>query len=95
MANGHYRPGDSIVLKPGVLGSTQPGGSARIVSVMPAAQGFIHYRVRFANENWERSVRQDDIDVLASSTPRAPIETPVAEPQKSSWINANSMRIRK
>lgn len=95
MANGHYRPGDSIVLKPGVLGSTQPGGSARIVSVMPAAQGFIHYRGRFANEKWERSVRQDDIDALASQSPLAPIEMPVAESPKSSWINANSIRIRK
>lgn len=95
MANRRYEPGDSIVLKQGTFGSAQPFGVGRIVSVMPAAQGFIHYRVRFSNENWERSVRQDDIDVLASSSPLAPIETPIAESPKSSWINANSIRIRK
>ncbi|MDR7144148.1 cold-shock protein [Rhizobium sp. BE258] len=94
MTNRHYRPGDSIVLKPGILGSVQPGGAGRVVSVMPAAQGFVHYRVRFQNENCERSVRQDDIDVLASSG-RPAAEVKVTESPKSSWINSNTIRIKK
>lgn len=64
MAHGRYRPGDSVVLKPGIFGSIQPAGS--VVSVMPLSQGVVHYRIRFQNENFERSIRQDDIDVEAS-----------------------------
>ena len=96
MAYRRYRPGDTIVLKNGVLGNTQPSGSGNILSVLPAAQGFVHYRVRFQNENFERSVRQDDIDVLASSSSPLPSEARAApESSKSSWINSNSIRIRK
>jgi hypothetical protein len=96
MVNRRYRPGDTIMLKHGVLGSVQPSGSGNILSVMPAAQGFVHYRVRFQNENFERSIRQDDIDVLASHSPPLPSEARAAtESSKSSWINSNSIRIRK
>jgi len=96
MANRRYQPGDSIVLKQGIFGSAQPDGAGRVVSVMPAAQGFVHYRVRFQNESYERSVRQDDIDVQASPSRFLPAETQ-ADPEgpKSSWINSNAIRIRK
>ncbi|MFC5757515.1 MULTISPECIES: cold-shock protein [unclassified Rhizobium] len=94
MAYRRYRPGDTVVLKHGVLGSTQPSGSGHILSVLPAAQGFVHYRVRFHNENFERSIRQDDIDVQASPSPPKLAQAAPEKP-KSSWINANSIRIRK
>ncbi|GAA3108667.1 hypothetical protein GCM10010520_61530 [Rhizobium viscosum] len=102
MVSRRYRPGDTIMLKHGVLGGAQPSGSGNILMVLPAAQGFVHYRVRFENENFERSIRQDDIDVAASpSSPlpfevRGPLEVRAApESSKSSWINSNSIRIRK
>ena len=96
MATRLYQPGDTIVLKPGVLGNARPFGGGRIVSVLPAAQGVIHYRVRFQNENYERSIRQDDIDVLASSSSLSPAETPASpEGAKTSWINSSSIRTRK
>ncbi|MBB3656658.1 hypothetical protein FHX15_001886 [Rhizobium sp. BK650] len=96
MVNRRYRPGDTIMLKHGVLGSAQPAGSGNILSILPAAQGFAHYRVRFQNENFERSIRQDDIDIQAS--PSAPLlSEAVSAPEKtkSSWINSNVIRIKK
>ena len=96
MAQRRYRTGDSIVLKAGILGSSQPIGTGRVMSVLPAAQGFVHYRVRFQNENFERSVRQDDIDFLASPSSLSPAETQAGpESPSSSWINSNSIRTRK
>ena len=96
MATRRYQPGDSIVLKPGIFAGGQAFGAGRIISVLPAAQGLVHYRVRFQNENYERSIRQDDIDVLASPSSLPPVETQAsAEAATSSWINANAIRIRK
>ncbi|OWW05057.1 cold-shock protein [Rhizobium sp. R72] len=96
MARRHYRAGDSIVLKQGILGSAQPLGPGSILSVLPAAQGFVHYRVRFQNENYERSIRQDDIDVLASPSSFSPIETQaIPENSKSSWINSDAIRTKR
>lgn len=96
MVSRRYGPGDTIMLKHGVLGSAQPSGSGNILSILPAAQGFVHYRVRFQNENFERSIRQDDIDVHASPSSPLPSETRSAtEGSKSSWINSNSIRTRK
>jgi hypothetical protein len=96
MAQRRYRPADRIVLKQGVLGSSQPAGSGSVVSVLPAAQGFVHYRVRFENENFERSVRQDDIDVQASPSSLSPDATEsYPQPSGSSWINSNSIRTNK
>lgn len=96
MAQGRYHEGDSIVLKTGVLGSAQPAGAGRIMSILPAAQGFVHYRVRFQNENFERSIRQDDIDIIASpSSISSSGPQTVSESSKSSWINSNAIRIRK
>ncbi|AYG62340.1 cold-shock protein [Rhizobium jaguaris] len=93
MARGRYQQGDSIVLKPGIFGNTQPAGS--VVSVMPVSQGVVHYRVRFRNENFERSVRQDDIDVEASPSSLSPAQAEIPQTSKSSWINSNSIRTKK
>ncbi|MBB3383332.1 cold-shock protein (plasmid) [Rhizobium sp. WW22] len=93
MANGRYRPGDSIVLKPGIFGNAQPAG--RIVSVLPVSQGVVHYRVRFQSENFERSVRQDDIDAGASPSSLSPAQAEISQTSKSSWINSNSIRTKK
>ena len=96
MAYRRYSPGDTIMLKHGVLSGAQPSGSGDILSILPAAQGFVHYRVRFQNENFERSIRQDDIDVQASpSSPSLPEAEAAPEKPKSSWINSNVIRIRK
>jgi len=95
LAHSRYQPGDNIVLRQGVFGSAQMG-AGRIVSVLPAAQGFIHYRVRFQNENYERSIRQDDIDVVASTSSRCEPEVPAnSDGRISSWINSNTIRIKK
>lgn len=94
MASRRYRQGDTIVLKHGVLGSAQPQGTGNVLSVLPAAQGVIHYRVRFQNENFERSIRQDDIDALESPSSPSVAET-ASETPKSGWINSNVIRIRK
>jgi hypothetical protein len=93
MAHGRYRPGDSIVLKPGIFGSIQPAGS--VVSVMPLSQGVVHYRVRFQNENFERSIRQDDIDVEASPSSLSPAQAEIPQISKSNWINSNLIRTKK
>ena len=93
MAHGRYRPGDSVVLKSGVFGSAQSSG--RIVSVQPVSQGVVHYRVRFQNENFERSIRQDDIDVEASPSSLSPAQAEIPQISKSSWINSNSIRTKK
>ncbi|ASW04723.1 cold-shock protein [Rhizobium sp. 11515TR] len=93
MTNGRYRPGDSIVLKPGIFGYAQPAGS--IVSVLPVSRGVAHYRVRFQNESFERRVRQDDIDAGASPSSLSPTQAEVPQTSKSSWINSNSIRTKK
>ncbi|OJY78569.1 MULTISPECIES: hypothetical protein [unclassified Rhizobium] len=93
MAYGRYQPGDSIVLKPGIFGNVQPAGS--IMSVLPVSQGVVHYRVRFQNENFERSIRQDDIDVEASPSSLSPAQVEIPQTSKSSWINSNSIRTKK
>ncbi|MGG6892699.1 MULTISPECIES: cold-shock protein [Rhizobium] len=95
MAHGRYRPGDSIVLKPGIFGNAQPTGAGGIVSVLPVSQGVVHYRVRFQNESYERSIRQDDIDVEASPSSLLPSQPDVPEASKSSWINSNAIRTKK
>lgn len=76
MAHSRYELGYSIVLKPGVFGSIQAAGS--VVSVMPISQGVVHYRVRFQNENSERSIRQDDIDVETSPSLLSPAQAEIA-----------------
>jgi hypothetical protein len=55
-------------MKSGVLGSGQPGVVGNVVSVLPIVQDIVHARVRFHNENFERSIRHDDIDIPASLT---------------------------
>ncbi|MBB5577225.1 MULTISPECIES: cold-shock protein [Rhizobium] len=93
MTRGRYRPGDNIVLKPGIFGNVQSAGS--VVSVMPVSQGVVHYRIRFQNENFERSIRQDDIDVEASPSSLLPAQAEIPQASKSSWINSNSIRTKK
>ncbi|SCB44352.1 hypothetical protein GA0061103_6463 [Rhizobium multihospitium] len=95
MAHGRYRPGDNIVLKPGIFGNSQPVGAGSIVSVLPVSQGVAHYRVRFQNENYERSIRQDDIDFEASPSPLSTYQLEKPQTSNSSWINSNSIRTKK
>lgn len=91
-----YQCGDTVYLKPGVLGNSQPTGPARVISVMPEGQGVVRLRVRFQHENFERSVAVDEIDAPASATsaPRMN-EGPAVREAGSSWINLNSIKIRK
>ncbi|MBD9374015.1 cold-shock protein [Rhizobium sp. ARZ01] len=94
-----YQPGDT--LKARVLGSAQPEGSGRIVSELPETHGSVRYRVRFQNENFARSMSQDEIDPAMS--PERAGDAHIAsssdgEPSwinPDSWINPNAIRIRK
>ncbi|WP_412063865.1 cold-shock protein [Rhizobium sp. SYY.PMSO] len=94
MRHGRYQAGDMIVLKAGVLGNAHPKGEGRVLSCLPEAGGLAHYRVRFENESFERSIRQDDIDPATSqaSFDGAP-GTPKAD--GSRWVNLNSIRTKK
>lgn len=95
MAHRRYQSGDRFVLKSGVFGRRQPAVVGNVVSVLPIMQGIVHYRVRFQNENFERSIRQDDIDILASPTSHSASDIQAApETSKSSWVNSNAIRTR-
>lgn len=67
MSEIRYSPGDTIVLKKREPGSIQPKGSGQIISVLPDVQRSACYRVRLLNENFDRSIGEDDIDAAASS----------------------------
>jgi hypothetical protein len=78
-----------------VLGARQPDGRGEIVSLLPETRGLNAYRVQFERETFERSIGEDDIDPDASSDPHfAPSSVPSAA-SRSSWINTNSIRMKK
>ncbi len=52
-------PGDTIKLKPRVLGNVRPAGTGRILSCLPEEKGLVRYRVQFENETFERSIGQE------------------------------------
>lgn len=89
-----YQPGDRIVLKARALGDTAPGEAATVVSVLPETRGSIAYRVRFADEKFDRHVEHDLIDAEAS-TMSAPVKPSGSETRGSSWVNFNSLRTKK
>jgi hypothetical protein len=95
MSDTRYRPGDAIALRPRTLGGLEPQRMGRIVSVLPETRGSICYRVRFQNENFDRSVSQDDIDPTASTPRDADNKSAVNEKSGSSWINLNSIKTKK
>ncbi|WP_332304522.1 cold-shock protein [Rhizobium sp. GR12] len=91
-----YRSGDAIFLKPGVLKGDQPKGPGRVVSALPETQGAVRYRVRFQYENFERNIALDEIDVAASSSSRpVEVEGSSSRDAGTSWINSNTIKIRK
>ncbi len=94
MANNHYKPGDSIVVRSGIQKSAQPKGSGEIIAVMPETRGVVSYRVRFQFENFERNVTQDEIDFDASIRARDESDS-ATEKQSSAWIKPNAIRVRK
>lgn len=95
MSKIRYRSGDTICLKPGVLGRGQPERPGHVLSALPETHGLVRYRVRFDNENFDRSISQDEID-MAASTSKAAQEMPVGQAGgSSSWVNLNSIRLRK
>ncbi len=89
-----YKIGNVIVLKSRHHGDLASQQSAKIVAVMPETQGGRRYRIRLANENFDRTVAHDDIDVEASvrQTPDA-IAPKVSKP--GGWINHDLVRTRK
>lgn len=96
MRRNAYHCGDAVFLKPGVLGNTHPDGPGRIISVLPEAQGAVRYRVRFQHENFERNVALDEIDAMMSTASRpGKAENPLPRETGSSWINLNTIKIRK
>nr|NLR85349.1 cold-shock protein [Rhizobium sp. P28RR-XV] len=94
MQKWHYRIGDTILLKSGVLGSSGPSGYGRILSCLPEAQGTAQYRVQFDAENFERRILQVDIDAAASSSPTREASS-MPEGKLSSWVNSSAISIRK
>jgi hypothetical protein len=94
MQNPRYRIGDTITLKRGVMRSTGPSGTCRIVSCLPEADGAAQYRVQFEGENFERRIFQSDIDVEASTSKALNIGSPAAS-NASSWINAAMITVRR
>lgn len=90
MRNRRFQPGDTIKLKPGILGNAHPIGTGRILSCLPEEKGLSRYRVRFENETFERSIGQDDIDLTASSL-STQAGTAEGKPG-SSWVNAHAIR---
>lgn len=87
-----YSVGDDIVLKSGAFRAGDPKTSCRIVSVLPSAYGLAQYRIRYAAENCERRITEDDIDGKAS---KSALDTKAGTPTETSWINANMIRTRK
>ncbi|CUX50351.1 cold-shock protein [Rhizobium oryzihabitans] len=90
-----YRSGDAIVLKAGVLGANQPSGPGRIIAVLPETQGLVRFRVRFQHENFERNIALDEIDAASSSSRARDVENSAPRAPGSSWINTNTIKIRK
>ncbi|MGV1786798.1 MULTISPECIES: cold-shock protein [Agrobacterium] len=96
MRKNPYRSGDAIFLKAGVLGANQPKGPGRVVTALPETQqGAVRYRVRFQHENFERNIALDEIDVVASSSRPVEIEGSSSRVAGSSWINSNTIKIKK
>jgi hypothetical protein len=94
MQNRHYRIGDIIVLKRGVLGPSGPSGRGRIICRLPETQGSVQYRVQFEAENFERRILQIDIDV-AASPPSVEEERFSPKGKPSNWLNSNAISIKK
>ncbi|MDO6963231.1 cold-shock protein [Rhizobium alvei] len=95
MLKHRYRPGDVVVLKARVLGARQPDGRGEIISLLPETRGLNAYRVRFEQETFERSIGEDDIDPDTSSVPRLDPSSRTSAASRSSWINSNSIRMKK
>jgi hypothetical protein len=89
-----YSVGDTVVLKNGILRTLSPELTCRIVAVLPEAQGMVQYRVRFGSETFERRVSEADIDRAASPVSRG-TGRPTSPSATSSWVNPNSIRIKK
>ncbi|OLP42709.1 cold-shock protein [Rhizobium oryziradicis] len=66
MAAHLYQSGDMIMLKDGPLRMARSGGSCEVLATLPESQGAKRYRVRFANETFDRSVSEDEIDLTLS-----------------------------
>lgn len=90
-----YRSGDTIVLKSRALGSIEPKGAGRIISLLPETQGSVRYRVRLQNENFDRSIAQDDIDAKASPARKPNGRNTAFHEAGSSWVDPNAIRTRK
>ena len=94
MAGTSYKAGDIIALKSRNHGDLASREIARIVAVLPEAQGNIRFRVRLEGENFDRTVSRDEIDALAS--PGMMPDRGAHESRKSGgWINHDLVRTRK
>lgn len=92
----HYRPGDLIVLKRRSPGSIEPKGSGQIIAVLPETLGRVRYRVRLNNENFDRSIEQDDIDAEASTVNRTVSTTAsTRNTGGSNWIDLSIIKAKK
>ena len=89
-----HNVGDVVVLKSGAFRSGETEGPCRIVSVLPDTNGLTQYRVRFEGENCERRITQEDIshEAAASVSDKS---TPTLTPSGGSWVNLNTIKIKK
>lgn len=94
MRTPRLEPGDTIKLKPRVLGNVRPAGTGRILSCLPEDKGLVRYRVQFENETFERSIGQEeDIDFTAS--PPSDQTGAASDEAGSSWVNSKAIRTGK
>jgi hypothetical protein len=94
MSSPLYSTGDTVVLKGGLFRKAETALTCRIASVLPEAQGVVQYRVRFGDETFERRVTESDIDRTATTAPKGQ-ERPASPSATSSWVNLNTIKIRK
>ncbi|MEV4609548.1 cold-shock protein [Neorhizobium sp. LMR1-1-1.1] len=94
MSKHRYDAGDVVVLKSGAFRFGETNGSCRIVAVLPDAYGLTQYRVQFDGENCERRITHGDIS-HEGSVDLSKTSTATPLPSGSSWINVNTIKIKK
>ncbi len=96
MSEVRYAPDDMVVLHARTFQGVAQQVTVRIVACQPETRGTVRYRVRLPNENFDRTVGDEDIDSLASpGAGVSPQATALRPKLGSSWINAATIRTRK
>ena len=91
-----YKVGDTIVMKSGLTRTLTDNRTCTIIGVLPRDHGYPQYRVKFAGENFERRIVEDDVDLSET----APAERVAEQPRQVDgevrpWLKPLSVRRRK